>query len=496
MDEFIGQIINQNCGDSLKILEKFSNYKNKYKGIFINHPYEIIAAKDNIIRGKVNNPQIEIDEFCCKEWQQNCGDIIKVLRKSEIKRNNTYLWECEFQKYPCVILAKKDCIIKGQVNNPAIEENNFIGQIFKQRCGVLKVLEKSKEIDKQRERYYYICQFEGYEEKIKAFKDKILRGVVDNPYLIWKIKEKLEEYLAQKETKVTLEDLAKELNVSRQQLGQNIIKFELQKYIDYSFIKSQEDVRKYIEDFIQTESYNDKNYKIDIYIPKFKLGIEYNGNYWHSDFCKDKLYHQKKSLYFKEKGIEILHIFEYEWLDKKEILLGIVKSKCGIFDKIIYARKCKIKEIDNNLYQNFCDKNHLQGQAGAKVKLGLFYKDELIQIMSFGVPRFTDKYEWEIIRECSKLDYCIIGGKERLWKYFVKKYNPKNCISYCDFSKFNGNSYLKINFKFKQLNNPGFVWFNKQLNETYWRNPYKHKEYKKYSRIWDCGQLVFEWFKK
>ena len=38
--------------------------------------------------------------------------------------------------------------------------------------------------------------------------------------------------------------------------------------------------------------------------------------------------------------------------------------------------------------------------------------------MSFGVPRFTDKFEWEIIRECSKQGYFVIGGKEKLWKYF------------------------------------------------------------------------------
>ena len=116
--------------------------------------------------------------------------------------------------------------------------------------------------------------------------------------------------------------------------------------------------------------------------------------------------------------------------------------------------------------------------------------------MSFGKPRFTDKYEWEIIRECSKLGYIIIGGKEKLWKYFLRKFNPNNCISYCDFSKFTGNSYLKLGFKLKQLNKPGFVWYDKVKDCVYWRNPSKHQEYKdKYFQIYDCGQLVFEWYK-
>ena len=89
----------------------------------------------------------------------------------------------------------------------------------------------------------------------------------------------------------------------------------------------------------------------------------------------------------------------------------------------------------------------MQGECGARIKLGLFYKEELVQIMSFGVPRFTNKYEWEILRECSKVEWGIVGGKEKLWNYFLKHYNPKNCISYCDYSKFKGDSYLKIGFK-------------------------------------------------
>ena len=112
--------------------------------------------------------------------------------------------------------------------------------------------------------------------------------------------------------------------------------------------------------------------------------------------------------------------------------------------------------------------------------------------MSFSKPRFANNYEWEIIRECSKLRYCILGGKEKLWKYFLKNFNPSSVISYCDFSKFTGDSYLKLGFQKERLNKPGFVWWDR--NFIYWRNPSKHQEYKdKYLKIYDCGQLVFVW---
>ena len=136
----------------------------------------------------------------------------------------------------------------------------------------------------------------------------------------------------------------------------------------------------------------------------------------------------------------------------------------------------------------------MQGECGAKIKLGLFFKEELVQIISFGVPRFTDKYDWEIIRECSKLGYCVIGGKEKLWSYFVKNFQPKNCISYCDFSKFTGNSYLKLGFKKERLNKPGFWWYDEKTKQVFQRTPEKNQEMKeKYIKIYDAGQLVFVW---
>ena len=116
--------------------------------------------------------------------------------------------------------------------------------------------------------------------------------------------------------------------------------------------------------------------------------------------------------------------------------------------------------------------------------------------MSFSKPRFTDEYEWEIIRECSKLGYVVLGGKERLWKHFLKLYSPNSVISYCDFGKFSGNSYLNIQFKKERLNKPGFVWWDNNSNEVFWRDPYNNQEMKKkYTKIWDAGQLVFVWNK-
>ena len=442
---------------------------------------------------------VEDSIFIENIWPQNCGDSLKIIKKTEQKKGTSYLWECEFIKYPFKVFVLKSSVLRGKVLNPQIEQVEFIDKIWPQNYGEsLRIIKKSSY--KIGQEYLWECEFIKYPCKVYLKKELIIKGKAYNKNLPFLDKEKLISYINNffKE-KPSLEELANSLNISPSHIGHKINEFNLREYISYSCNKLENEVKKYINtlniSFIENSLKELEGKEIDIYIPSFKLGFEFNGNYWHSSLYKKDNYHQEKSLLAKEKGINLLHIFEYEWLEKQEILKSLIKFKLGIFNKKIFARKCKIKELSNIEYKNFCNENHLQGYESAKIKLGLFYREELVQVMSFSLPRFTDKYEWEIIRECSKLDYIIVGGKEKLWKYFLKKYNPNSVISYCDFSKFTGDSYLKLGFNKERLNKPGFVWWDKKLNLTYPRSPHKHQEMKEagYLKIYDCGQLVFVW---
>ena len=499
IEEFVNKIWPQNCGDSLKILEKTTK-KNYWKCKFLKYPYQTLASKSNIQKGVVNNPQIEIEEFVKKIWLQNCGDSLKIIKKSEIKPG---YWECEFIKYPYKVCRSKLSIKNGNVLNPIIEQNEFIGRVIPQACGdSLKIIQKTDKIIRGETTYY--CKFIKYPYEVYALKSDILKGYIKNYNLPYFSKENLSNFIDNNFLeKPTLEELSQKLNICYSHINHIINKFELKSKIKLYISKPENEIKKFLFDITKDNYFNHflKNgQEIDIYIPNKNLGIEYNGNFWHSNHPKFGVpnnYHQQKSLEGKQESIQIMHIFEYEWKQKQEIIKSLIKSKLGIFNKKIGASKCKIKELDYKEYANFCNENHLQGECGAKIKLGLFYRNELVQVMSFGSPRFTLDFDWEIIRECSKLGYIIIGGKEKLWKYFLRKYSPKNCISYCDFSKFTGESYLKLEFKKERLNKPGFVWFNKKDNIIYWRNPYKNKEMKEkgYLKIYDCGQLVFTWYK-
>ena len=237
-------------------------------------------------------------------------------------------------------------------------------------------------------------------------------------------------------------------------------------------------------------------------MPDFKLAIEYNGYYWHSK--KDKNYHLNKTELCNEKGIQLLHIFDFDDLD---IWKSIISNKLGLNTKI-YARKCIIKELEYKEVKDFLNTNHLQGTCPSKINLGLFYNGELVEVMTFGKPRFNKKYDYELLRLCTKKYSNVIGGASKLLKYFKEKYNG-SIISYANRRFSNGNIYKQLGFKELKKTEPNYWYVNEdEILSRYQCQKHKLKnileDFKPelsesenmtnngYFRIYDCGNIVYE----
>jgi len=252
--------------------------------------------------------------------------------------------------------------------------------------------------------------------------------------------------------------------------------------------------------------------EFDIYIPDKKIAFEFNGIYWHSELAgKSKNYHLNKTKMCSCNGIQLIHIFDYEWYQKNEIIKSILRSKTNKTDNFIYARKCSILEIDNNTLKEFLNKNHLQGHATSKINIGLYdATNMLVGVLTFKKPRFSNNEEYELIRYANLLNTGIIGGFEKMLHYFIRKYNPKSIITYSDRRIFSGNVYLKSGFSFIGMSDPAYHYF-KQHNVYNRMQFQKHKlknilpifdpnisEYQNminngYDRFWDCGNLKFKY---
>ena len=203
----------------------------------------------------------------------------------------------------------------------------------------------------------------------------------------------------------------------------------------------------------------DSKKQLDIYIPSKNLAIEYNGLYWHSTEFRDKNYHIEKTLECKNKNIRLIHVFENDWLNKQEIIKSIISSALGIYKEKIYARKCNIKELSNEQYKDFLNNNHIQGYCKTKIKLGLFYNNELVSCIGIGKSRYK-KSEIELIRFCNKLNTKIPGALSKLIKYS----GVKNLISYVDLKYFTGSGYEKCGFELLERTKPNYFYVNGVLN--------------------------------
>lgn len=256
--------------------------------------------------------------------------------------------------------------------------------------------------------------------------------------------------------------------------------------------------------------------ELDIFIPSKNIAIEFNGLYWHNDSHCTKDHLIKKSLLCKDKGIRLIHIFEDEWLYKQDIVKSRLKSILTSCNNI-YARKCVIKDVNSKDARIFINNNHLQGFVGAKYNIGLYYNDELVEIMTFGgyrasVGSKSIPNEYELIRLCTKLGTRVVGGANRLFKYFINTYKPSKIISYCDRRWSDGGVYFNMGFVLDHISEPNYwyIYADKRFHRYGFRKNVLHKRLKDfdvnlseienmrrngYSRIWDCGNYVFQWNK-
>lgn len=252
--------------------------------------------------------------------------------------------------------------------------------------------------------------------------------------------------------------------------------------------------------------------EIDLILPELSVGIEVDGLYWHGETKgKHKQYHLDKTNRCASAGIKLIHITDYEWFNKKDIVM----SRLGALTNnthIVGARTCSIKQLDVEARRSFFKTTHIQGDIGASCSYGLYSGGQLVCAMSFGKARYSNIAEWELLRLSSALDTTVMGGASRLLKHFIAQHSPKSIISYCDRRWGVGNVYKQMGFE--QVNNtsPNYHYFKSNYIRTGLHSRVKFQRHKLatlfpnspeeatewdimrsngYDRYWDCGNSVW-----
>jgi hypothetical protein len=258
-----------------------------------------------------------------------------------------------------------------------------------------------------------------------------------------------------------------------------------------------------------------KPYELDMVIASHALAIEYHGVYWHSygslETYKERMLHHTKNELTSNSGYQLFQIFETEWIQKTEIVKGILLSKLGL-TKRLHARKYKLRVPLEPEYKEFMNSNHLQGYRPSSYKIGLY--DDDILLMAIGISKHP-KYSFELIRMATKLGYTIVGGVSKLLSKAQKDLKMNNLMTYADRRFSAGKGYLSCGFRLVENTNPNYFYTTGSKSKPLYSRQHfqKHKLAKRlkyfdpllsealnmflngYRRLWDAGhaKLIKTW---
>lgn len=131
--------------------------------------------------------------------------------------------------------------------------------------------------------------------------------------------------------------------------------------------KAEDTVREYIESLgYEVQSSNRKVLKgkeIDIYIPSLKVGIEFNGVYWHSEGGgkKDTQYHFNKWSNCGKVGVELIQIWEDDWVTNPELVLVSLARRLASKGSQTPAGNLTTRSISQEDAETFLNDNDLGG---------------------------------------------------------------------------------------------------------------------------------------
>ena len=272
-----------------------------------------------------------------------------------------------------------------------------------------------------------------------------------------------------------IKEIADLFGVTCIDIKRKLIKLNLSKY----FSLQDFDMKEFFKNFlIQSNIFFYKDYKlqgkdssnniipieVDFYNPEYKIAFDINDVSEHNISKQGKhYYHSKDVMLMKQFNIRLIHFWEWEIKDDKLWYSKMAPWILNLFNgnKIrVFARKCECKLVPLKEEKIFLNQYHIQGYQKSEICLGLYYNNELVQIMSFCKPRYNKNYQWELLRLSTKYGYIVIAGPEELYETFKRTYKPNSILSYCNLDKFEGNVYERIGLKLLKYNSPALSWYN------------------------------------
>lgn len=332
-------------------------------------------------------------------------------------------------------------------------------------------------------------------------------------YSILMSSEKLEALLRQS----TLSAVCDRFNVSRSLIINHHNRHGLDIIKQRARSGYEEEIAKILGDngITFTRNYSKLCYplQVDFYIPDHKLAIEFNGLYWHSEKSgsKSKDYHASKTKKCSEHGIQLLTIFEDEWLERQQVIVNKVLHLCGKTTQVIGARKIQVTETrDFGFVKTFLEKYHLQGKTEgiSHAYIGkVMQSGEIVAVVTI---RKVKDNEYEMTRFCTHNAANYPGLFSKFLKHIhLSLVEMQIMTTFADLRWSAGDVYEKSGFVKCEVIKPDYCYTDYHTREHKF-NLRKNKIRVKYNvdiigktekmladelgldRIWDCGKIKYQ----
>lgn len=148
--------------------------------------------------------------------------------------------------------------------------------------------------------------------------------------------------------------------------------------------------------------------ELDIVVPDHHLAIEFNDIFSHSEQAvferhakpRPHSYHASKTREASSQGYQLVHVWEDDWLHRREIVLRALAHRLHTVDRLpdvlpdinplacqrLYARNLTARRVHGGVARRFWQDNHLQGPVHCTINVGLYDSDGVLRAL-LGIGR-------------------------------------------------------------------------------------------------------------
>ena len=228
--------------------------------------------------------------------------------------------------------------------------------------------------------------------------------------------------------------------------------------------------------------------ELDIVVPDHHLAIEFNDIFSHSEQAvferrakpRPHSYHAHKTREAREQGYQLVHVWEDDWLHRRELVLRALAHRLHAVDRLpdvlpdinpltcqrLYARNLTARRVHGGIARRFWQDNHLQGPVHCTVNIGLYDSDGVLRaLLGIGRKNHGSRVSlpdgtWDIQRYATL--GVIVGGFTKLLAHAETLVSVDTWTSWSDNDISDGGMYQAAGFVVDKRQAPSYSYVGRK----------------------------------